>query len=1128
MLHNAKKFLPSAVALAVMGAINLPAFAQKLPLTQAPAGTTGRAPAPNVILSLDDSGSMNTRDAGGGLSRVEALRNALVATFSASNPDVADGRIRLGWQMLNNCRGFPASSGGCNGRNLIRPLAGGDSEVNSHRGRFMQWARNVPASGWTPTHSAFEHLGKYLSKGISDSENPWLTEPGNTGSGYLPCRRTYHILMTDGGWNVAEYDRNVIPASRRRADKMSAVFPDGKQYTPNTPQTFVYTNNQGSLELYSGFWGGYYRNVFWDGSTISDMAFYYWSTDLQPGIPNEIAPLVRVKNNETITSGGRTVNLEPYWNPKNDPSTWQGVSTYTIGFGDAAKFSRPRWDKTADDMYSLDQSRSDYARLVTGLVTWPAVETANEDHNKSEMWHAAINGRGRFIPARNADDLKKAFATILSQISVDSQKPLTSFVASSASYSRNGTDFFHSGYDSGEHWRGYVGAQKLNPDGTLVPTPLWGSNADGSPKTTSDVMDALSNAAINNRVILTSSKQASGQYVGVPFKWANIDASQKAALKTLRGNVASDAIGEKRLEYLRGSRADEGASGARFRERKSRQGDIVNSVLWYAADPASNYAFNGYPTYANNVYNRLPIVYVGGNDGMLHGFSAVDGSEKIAYVPRGVYANLSRLTDVNYDPEHRYFVDGSPLVGDVQIGGTSVADWRTVLVGTLGAGGKGYFVLDVTNPGAKPSTSITTSRPEFTNANAQQLVLMDNTGDDDPDMGHIFGAPLTEEGNPQRPVQLVRMNNERWAFLTGNGVNSDSGQPVLFVQFLDGARETIKISAAKTGTEASGNGLSTPRPLDVNADGLVDYVYAGDLRGNMWKFDLTSNVPTQWKLATFAGASVPLFTAQIGSVRQPITTAPLLKPNVEVGGLMVAFGTGRTMTEQDRASVERQTFYAVLDKTRYKASGSSVEVDNASANDRVQDRTSLKERKYTSTSVAGSGAASGLTYWGQEKPTGSVNTKVDYKKGDRGWFFDLPEARERVTQSPEFYDGSRIIELKSVIPAKGSLTDDGKETCGVDPEASKGFRTLINIETGYPPTTNIMDVNGDGLYNMTGDMVGDGVMASRSTAAEVEMNNRGQSTNLRHNGGAANGLPARVDLRRLPAVVLRPNWRQLQ
>ena len=73
-----------------------------------------------------------------------------------------------------------------------------------------------------------------------------------------------------------------------------------------------------------------------------------------------------------------------------------------------------------------------------------------------------------------------------------------------------------------------------------------------------------------------------------------------------------------------------------------------------------------------------------------------------------------------------------------------------------------------------------------------------------------------------------------------------------------------------------------------------------------------------------------------------------------------------------------------------------------------------------------------------------------------------------------------------------------------------------------------MDVNGDGLYNMTGDMVGDGVMASRSTAADVEMNNRGQSTNLRHNGGAANGLPARVDLRRLPAVVLRPNWRQLQ
>lgn len=1125
MLHNAKRFLPSALVLAVMGVMGVPAFAQKLPLAQSPAGTTGRAPAPNVILTLDDSGSMTTDDGGpGGMTRVQALRNALVHTFSSSNPDVADGRIRLGWQMMNQCLGFPANSGNCNGQNLLRSLEGSDSDTNKHRGKFLRWARQVPADGWTPIHGAFQKVGEYLSR--TDSENPWLDKPGDASSGFLPCRRSYHILMTDGSWNMGfNYDENTIPAARRRSDRTATTFPDGTTYNPGAEQTKVYTGSSSSVRVCNGYNRGY-TDCRHNVSTISDMAFYYWSTDLQPGIPNKLSPLMRIKTGEQITDGSRTVDLQPYWNPKNDPSTWQNMVTYTIGFGDAASFKAPKWDDSTDDMYSTSLARSDYARLVTGAIGWPGVGSPLD--NRNEMWHAAINGRGRFIPARNVDDLKKAFSTILSQISVDSQKPLTSFVASSASYSRNGTDFFHSGYDSGAHWRGYVGAQKLNPDGTLVPTPLWGSNADGSPKTTADVMDALSNAAINNRVILTSSKQASGQYVGVPFKWANIDASQKAALKTLGANVASDAIGEKRLEYLRGSRADEGASGARFRERKSRQGDIVNSVLWYAADPASNYAFNGYPTYANNVYNRLPIVYVGGNDGMLHGFSAVDGSEKIAYVPRGVYANLSRLTDVNYDPEHRYFVDGSPLVGDVQIGGTSAADWRTVLVGTLGAGGKGYFVLDVTNPGAKPSTSITTSRPEFTNANAQQLVLMDNTGDDDPDMGHIFGTPLTEEGNPQRPVQLVRMNNERWAFLTGNGVNSDSGQPVLFVQFLDGARETIKISAAKTGTEASGNGLSTPRPLDVNADGLVDYVYAGDLRGNMWKFDLTSNVPTQWKLATFAGASVPLFTAQIGSVRQPITTAPLLKPNVEVGGLMVAFGTGRTMTEQDRASVERQTFYAVLDKTRYKASGSSVEVDNASANDRVQDRTSLKERKYTSTSVAGSGAASGLTYWGQEKPTGSLNTKVDYKKGDRGWFFDLPEARERVTQSPEFYDGSRIIELKSVIPAKGSLTDDGKETCGVDSEASKGFRTLINIETGYPPTTNIMDVNGDGLYNMTGDMVGDGVMASRSTAADVEMNNRGQSTNLRHNGGAVNGLPARVDLRRLPAVVLRPNWRQLQ
>lgn len=320
MLHNAKRFLPSALVLAVMGVMGVPAFAQKLPLAQSPAGTTGRAPAPNVILTLDDSGSMTERDGGpGGMTRVQALRNALVHTFSSSNPDVADGRIRLGWQMMNQCLGFPANSGNCNGQNLLRSLEGSDSDTNKHRGKFLRWARQVPANGWTPIHGAFQKVGEYLSR--TDSENPWLDKPGDSSSGFLPCRRSYHILMTDGSWNMGfNYNENTIPAARRRSDRTATTFPDGTTYNPGAEQTKVYTGSSSSVRVCNGYNGGY-TNCRYNVSTISDMAFYYWSTDLQPGIPNKLSPLMRIKTGEQITDGSRTVDLQPYWNPKNDPST---------------------------------------------------------------------------------------------------------------------------------------------------------------------------------------------------------------------------------------------------------------------------------------------------------------------------------------------------------------------------------------------------------------------------------------------------------------------------------------------------------------------------------------------------------------------------------------------------------------------------------------------------------------------------------------------------------------------------------------------------------------------------------------------------------------------------------------
>src|SRR5690606_23500742 len=232
--------------------------------------------------------------------------------------------------------------------------------------------------------------------------------------------------------------------------------------------------------------------------------------------------------------------------------------------------------------------------------------------------------------------------------------------------------------------------------------------------------------------------------------------------------------------------------------------------------------------------------------------------ELFAYVPSSVYGNLSRLTEQSYS--HRYFVDGTPQVADAVVNG----NWSTVLVGGLGAGGQGLFALDVTDPSA------------VTEGNASAKVLWEFTDRDDPDLGNTFGQP-----------QIVKLANDKWAVIVGNGYNnsdadgsaSTTGRASLFILFLDrapGARtwtagaHYVKLETS-AGTPGNPNGLATPFPADVDFDGKVDYVYAGDLQGNMWKFDLTSSSPASWNVAQ---AGLPLFTAVDPlNAAQPITAS---------------------------------------------------------------------------------------------------------------------------------------------------------------------------------------------------------------------------------------------------------------
>lgn len=1120
--------------------------AQELNLVQYPAGSATIEPAPNVIISVDDSGSM-------GSSGISSLKTALRDTFSANN--IADNRLRIAWQSMNGCNEIPKD--GCN--NAMKVL---DSV---HRKNFLDWVNTLSANGGTPSHKMVRNAGDYLSRSRNSFPNqadwPWSEIPGTKVGNVLACRKSFHIFMTDGSWNSGTSNtNNHVDADRDLSkytpipgniDGTSKTLPDGELFDPSNPNLKIYTDNWGGSYSYSSRTCGNcsYQTVRSSINTLADLAFHYWSTDLQPEIPNSVEKITKVETDEIITKDNKSVTLTPYWNPKNNPATWQSLTTYTIGFGTATE-----WNKTSGSSQQLlnwenDTYSGSFHDLAVGNVQWPSPLCSAStpggqatkltaditgrfacdgsgpygDHNqignrRTELWHMAINGRGKFVPAKTSEDLKNAFNDIVNNIIEDTSKPITSFASASGSVSTQGTTAYISSYDA-NGWKGGIYSRKVAQNsGVLTSNPDWGVKGNGDPITTADKLDGLTNNQIANRLVLSSTTNGTG----ISFEARAIDAAQKTLLLQRRTTVATPNVSEndfveKTINFLRGDRTDEGGKvgNISFRKRESRQGDIVNSSIWYSGAPNQGYSYGNYGLFTKNHATRIPMLYVGGNDGMLHGFSALDGTEKISYIPRGVIKNLHLLTDPSY--QHRYFVDGSAFTGDVDTDtDTDTYNWRTMLVGSLGAGGKGYFVLDVTQPGATNNTGISSN---FTKANASRLVVLDTTDTSDPDIGHIFAEPVVYEFNNQISTQITRMNNGRWAAIMGNGYNSTNQRAVLLIQYLDGDKSLHKITASSTAANSSANGLGAPRLVDINEDGMPDFVYAGDLKGNLWKFNISSSNSSNWGVA-FNGT--PLFTAEYtqgqSTLRQPIMTAPLVRANRSAGGLMVAFGTGRNLTEGDRTDISVQTFYSVHDNTRYAliATGNDkgkVEVSTASASSPISNgRSDLVVRTFNSTAIAGEGSSAGLDFWNM----GSQST-LNYtgSNAKRGWYFDLPEDGERIMRHPRFYiAGSNIIEILSDIPASGGNTEG--ESCEPASTPARAWRTLLSIESGNAPNQQILDANGDGIY----DALDNNTNRVQSSPKELALGGKGEQIRI--------GVDRYTKSDELARPVSTVNWRQLQ
>lgn len=975
-----------ATALLLLG-LQLTAQAAQLTLTNAPAGNGGREPAPNIIVSVDDSGSMGTTG-------MAALRTALNSSFSSSA--IADDTIRVGFQAMWRCRGFGSSLttayGGTCPENRVRPFSG------THRAGFNTWVNSLVAYSMTPSHLMIKNAGEFMK--TTGVWNPYAKVPGTQETPLLACRKAFQIFMTDGEWN-SESSYGNDPGTAGNADGVARVLPDSTVYDPyNTDADPTYSTDTQTRV---------YRDAHGVGAvnTVADFVFDYWATDLQPGIANEVRPIIKAPGSVNFGTAASPFLLQEYWNPKNNPATWQSLTTYTIGFGAGAALSTataPRWGGATGTTWS----GGDYNNLVLGTVNWGNPITS-ADAKRKELWHMALNGRGRYVSANNAADLSTAFAEIVNQILADSSSPLISITANTQSI-RTDTRAYVAGYDAAK-WSGHVRAYALTSSASVNQTVLW------------DAAVQLESVTAASRLIYTHDGTAP-----TTFSWGNLSTLQKAQLQA--GD--STTIGQNRVDYLRGERSTEVQNGGAFRNRDKRLGDIVNSALWTVNKPEMAYTMNSYRTFRTTNAGRLPMVYVGANDGMLHGFSANDGTEKIAYVPRGVYSNLSTLTSPGYS--HRYFVDGQPYSGDFYDGSA----WKTALVGTLANGGKGFFVLDVTNPAG------------WSSATAASTVMMDKTDGADADIGHLFGDPTLDSANAARAVQITKLNNGRWALLMGNGVNSTNEKAILLIQYLDGAKELVKLVA--DGTGSNGNALANPQVIDFNGDGTADVVYAGDMLGNLWKFDLTSTTATSWNVA-YAGQ--PLFVARdTAGTRQPITTAPvwLVHPT---GGLMLAFGTGRELTEGDRSSVAIQTLYAIWDNAAV-TTGATVTL---SAGSIIADtspfygRSSLVQQTQTLTTTI-----NGQTFY----KTSTTAVPYTGTGAKRGWYLDWPGLGERTVTNGGNLD-KRLMFMRSRKPAIGSLDAVADETCTPNATPSEEFLTIIDILSGQPSSTPAFDTDGGGF-----------------------------------------------------------------
>ena len=586
-----------------------------------------------------------------------------------------------------------------------------------------------------------------------------------------------------------------------------------------------------------------------------------------------------------------------------------------------------------------------------------------------------------FYVASEADKMVESLTRAFAKIAAENVGSGSALAASSTRVDTN-TRTFQAQFFSGT-WRGDLRAFAVGTNGSLSSTPLWRAGT------------LLMARDWSTRSIYFHNPQggnANARYRA--FTWANLGSNQTTALNS------QDVV-----DYLRGNRSkEESQANGTLRTRTGVLGDIVNSApIFVGAPNASLYSeqsrFDGadeFPAFARNQANRTGVVYVGANDGMLHGFNASTGAEVYAFVPNAAIVNgLRSYSDPAY--EHRYFVDGELAVADIY--DTSANAWKTILVGSMGRGGPGVFALDVTDP----------SNVKF---------LWEKSGTDIPALGKDIGRPV-----------IAQVADGDWRVLIGNGHGTSAGLAQLIMIDVRSGTTTV----VSTGV-AGNNALTAVLARDSNGDNFADTAYAGDLRGNVWKFTglgATTSVQKMFEARDPAGTA------------QPITAAPLAGKDPTTGITWVFFGTGRYLSTTDPNDRQVQSWYGIKDM-----SGTATRAN-------LVDRDIISETRVGTLDV-------------REIEAGNVAEVTS----QRGWFIDLVSpvagARGERMVVPNRFQGAALLGTTRIPEA----TDVCRPT-------GTGFIMAINPFTGARLDQPFFDVNRDGRVDEadvgSGVGFGDGV-----------------------------------------------------